>query len=216
MQPSIQPLPGVSNQLDEGDSQPSLNAQRFKQSENVESEVKPEQETSPESGRHQDLYLRAAKGEQDDGQAESKQQNPVQGERQIQEPPFSTFGTGEKRFIVAIASLAALFSPLSANIYYPALNTLSTDLHVSLSDINLTITTYLVCQIYANAITSAERDTDIPRTSTSLRRKFLGRDGSSSFLHDLFHYLHRCQYLSGRAQKLSHLADPTNGAKLRK
>lgn len=60
------------------------------------------------------------------------------------EQPYSVFSKGEIRFIVFCASLAALFSPLSANIYYPALTTLATDLNVSNSLINLTVTTYLV------------------------------------------------------------------------
>ena len=60
------------------------------------------------------------------------------------EPPFSIFTRSEKILIVILASLAALFSPLSANIYYSALNTLAGDLNVSNSLINLSITTYLV------------------------------------------------------------------------
>ena len=60
------------------------------------------------------------------------------------QPPYSVFGSHERRFIIVLASLAALFSPLSANIYFPALNTLARDLDVSISKINLTITTYLV------------------------------------------------------------------------
>jgi len=60
------------------------------------------------------------------------------------EPPYTLFGPREKIVIVIIASVAALFSPLSANIYYPALDILASDLNVSLSLINLTITSYLV------------------------------------------------------------------------
>ena len=63
-----------------------------------------------------------------------------------QEPPYSIFSRRQRRLLIVIASLAALFSPLTANIYYPALNTLSDDLHESLSKINLTITTYLIFQ----------------------------------------------------------------------
>jgi len=63
------------------------------------------------------------------------------------EPPFSIFSRSEKTFIVVVASLAALFSPLSANIYYPALNVLAKDLKVSNSLINLTVTSYLVKNI---------------------------------------------------------------------
>lgn len=61
------------------------------------------------------------------------------------EPPFSIYTVNEKRFLVFLAGLAALFSPLSASIYYSALTTLATHFHTSLSNINLTVTTYLVC-----------------------------------------------------------------------
>lgn len=67
-----------------------------------------------------------------------------------------------------MASLAALFSPLSANIYYPALNTLSEDLHESLSNINLTITTYLVRLLSNSVVTKAQCATDFPRAGTDL------------------------------------------------
>ena len=50
----------------------------------------------------------------------------------------------QKRFIIAMASLGAFFSPLSGNIYYPALNSMATSLQVSGSLINLTITSYMV------------------------------------------------------------------------
>lgn len=79
-----------------------------------------------------------------DGQREPDDSSQELEAQQPPEPPFSILSPGEKRFVIVIASLAALFSPLSANIYYPALNTLSEDLHESLSKINLTITTYLV------------------------------------------------------------------------
>ena len=61
------------------------------------------------------------------------------------EPPFSIFSRSEKTFVIIMASLAALFSPLSANIYYPALTVLAKDLNVSDTLTNLTITSYLVC-----------------------------------------------------------------------
>ena len=50
----------------------------------------------------------------------------------------------QKRFIVAMASLGAFFSPLSGNIYFPALNSMATSVQVSGSLINLTITSYMV------------------------------------------------------------------------
>jgi hypothetical protein len=57
---------------------------------------------------------------------------------------YSVFTTTKKRLIILTAALASSFSPLSANIYYPALNSIAKDLHVGPSQINLTITTYMV------------------------------------------------------------------------
>ncbi|GES65011.1 citrate synthase [Aspergillus terreus] len=53
---------------------------------------------------------------------------------------------GQKRLIIFAAAIASTFSPLSANIYYPALNSIAADLHVSISQVNLTITAYMICQ----------------------------------------------------------------------
>jgi hypothetical protein len=65
------------------------------------------------------------------------------------EPPFSTFTHTQKKFIVLTISFIGLLSPFSASIYFPAINTLAKDLHVSTTDINLTVTTYLVsCCIF--------------------------------------------------------------------
>lgn len=58
--------------------------------------------------------------------------------------PFSIYTTSQKRWMVIGAAVAAFFSPLTASIYLPALNTLARDLRVSNSQITLTITTYLV------------------------------------------------------------------------
>lgn len=58
--------------------------------------------------------------------------------------PYTIFTRAEKRFIILMVSLGACFSPLSSNIYYPALNALATDLKVSESLINLSLTTYMV------------------------------------------------------------------------
>ena len=74
----------------------------------------------------------------------SKAEDAAEDGTAVPEPPFSIFGRREKTFIVIMASLAALFSPLSANIYYPALTVLAEDLNVSNTLINLTITSYLV------------------------------------------------------------------------
>ena len=60
------------------------------------------------------------------------------------EKPYSAFTTWQKRFIILAASTGSFVSPLTSNIYYPALNTIASDLHVTISQVNLTITTYMV------------------------------------------------------------------------
>lgn len=57
---------------------------------------------------------------------------------------YSVFSKPQKQLIILAAAVASAFSPLSANIYYPALNSIAKELHVSPSQINLTITTYMV------------------------------------------------------------------------
>ncbi len=57
---------------------------------------------------------------------------------------YSIFTVRQKKMILMAGSFAAFFSPLSSNVYFPALNTIAKDLHVSISQINSTITTYQV------------------------------------------------------------------------
>ncbi|GAB7366778.1 hypothetical protein MBLNU230_g0731t1 [Neophaeotheca triangularis] len=67
-------------------------------------------------------------------------------------PPWSIFKPNQKRFIVFMVALAGFFSPLSANIYFPALNTLAAEFNVSDSIINLTLTSYMIFQGLAPTI----------------------------------------------------------------
>ncbi|KAK4893564.1 hypothetical protein LTR27_008031 [Elasticomyces elasticus] len=67
-------------------------------------------------------------------------------------PPWSIFTSKQKRFIVLMVAIAGFFSPLSANIYFPALNTLSTDFHVTPAIMNLTLTSYMIFQGLAPTI----------------------------------------------------------------
>lgn len=70
------------------------------------------------------------------------------------EPSYSIFTGSERITIVVLTSLAALFSPLTANIYYPALDTLAKDMNVSVSLISLSITTYLASWPFVESIAS--------------------------------------------------------------
>ncbi|KAI9748644.1 MAG: putative DNA helicase ino80, partial [Chaenotheca gracillima] len=58
--------------------------------------------------------------------------------------PHSAFSKRRKRYIIVLVAIAAVFSPLSSFIYYPAIQTLAGDLRVSIEKINLGITTYMV------------------------------------------------------------------------
>lgn len=61
-------------------------------------------------------------------------------------PPHSVFSSREKHYITFLAAWASFFSPLSANIYFPALTTLARELHKSNTLINLTLTSYMIFQ----------------------------------------------------------------------
>ncbi|KAI0756845.1 MFS general substrate transporter [Daedaleopsis nitida] len=63
-----------------------------------------------------------------------------------QNRPYSIYTSREKWFIVGVAAFAALFSPLTANIYFPAIPTIAAAFHESTELINLTVTVYMVVQ----------------------------------------------------------------------
>ncbi|KAM3511370.1 hypothetical protein MY11210_004979 [Beauveria gryllotalpidicola] len=60
--------------------------------------------------------------------------------------PYSVHSKSVKRLLVIAASATAIFSPISAQIYLPALIPIAKSLHVSAAKVNLTITTYMVFQ----------------------------------------------------------------------
>ena len=62
------------------------------------------------------------------------------------EIPYSVFSHKQKVGIISIASATGLLSPFSSTLYVPALSAIASDLHVSIRDVNLTITTYLILQ----------------------------------------------------------------------
>ncbi|KAL2069215.1 hypothetical protein VTL71DRAFT_15553 [Oculimacula yallundae] len=72
--------------------------------------------------------------------------------------PYSLFGTRQKRFIVALVALAAWFSTLSSFIYYPAIPLLASDLQLSITQINVSIATYMAASAIAPSITGDASD----------------------------------------------------------
>ncbi|OCB87918.1 MFS general substrate transporter [Sanghuangporus baumii] len=54
--------------------------------------------------------------------------------------PYSVFSRREKWAVVCMGAFASLFSPLTANVYLPAIPTLSEQFHVTIEAINITVT----------------------------------------------------------------------------
>ena len=69
---------------------------------------------------------------------------PVSEQPVASDVAYSVFTVTQKKAIVLSVALGATFSPTSTTIYLPALNQIASDLHVSISKINLTVTTFLV------------------------------------------------------------------------
>lgn len=61
-------------------------------------------------------------------------------------PPYSAFPPVMKTWITIMVTIGSFISPVTANIYFPALNPIAEDLNVSTSLINLTLTTYMIFQ----------------------------------------------------------------------
>ncbi|KAI6084864.1 MFS general substrate transporter [Hypoxylon rubiginosum] len=61
-------------------------------------------------------------------------------------PPYTVFSPSIKRWIIFMNCISAFISPITANIYFPAIPALSRDLGVSVGQINLTLTTYMIFQ----------------------------------------------------------------------
>ncbi|KAJ6009171.1 hypothetical protein N7522_004187 [Penicillium canescens] len=87
----------------------------------------------------------------------SKQEAASQPDAHLE--AYSQFTVGQKRSIVAMGSLASFFSPLSSSIYLPALTTIAHALHISTSQVNLTVTTYLIMQGVAPMFIAGFSDT---------------------------------------------------------
>ena len=77
---------------------------------------------------------------------EQKEETAVDArpKHEVDDKPYSVFTHNEKRIIVFCAGLSQFFSPISGQIYFPSLDAIAADLHVSSSLVNLTITSYLV------------------------------------------------------------------------
>ncbi|KZT54242.1 MFS general substrate transporter [Calocera cornea HHB12733] len=79
--------------------------------------------------------------EEDETPGEKAEEARVERER-----PYSIFKPWEKWFIVFMTSMAGIFSPLSANIYFPSIPVLADAFSVPIESINVTVTVYMILQ----------------------------------------------------------------------
>jgi hypothetical protein len=119
----------------------------------------------PEGGREPDIEKSAAESQDQRSISEEKQESKEPGVLETvpsgPEPPYSIFSKWERIIYVYIASVAAFSSPVSSTIFYPAMLTLSNDLHVSLTKISLTITVYMV-SVLSNEASQLTHFTGLP------------------------------------------------------
>lgn len=66
-------------------------------------------------------------------------------QRQDSGVPYSVFGKGMKIWIIFLVSVSALISPFGATTFLPALNVLTEVLDITPTQVNISITTYMVC-----------------------------------------------------------------------
>lgn len=130
---------------------------------------------------------------------------------------YSVFPKGMKRYIVICSSCAGFFSPLSSQIYFPALNTLASDLHVSIGLINLTLTSYMVCfvDLAVLHVLWLMGFPDIPRYCASLHWGFRRQGWQTTCVLFLLCDLSVCQYRAGSAEQLCRSLCPSMSAKCR-
>lgn len=92
--------------------------------------------------------------------SESDTRSPTPEPAPLQEePPYHFMTKKQKWNLVIFVSMAGAFSPLSSNIYFPAINTISSDLRVSPTLVALTITIYMIVQGIAPSLFAVFSDT---------------------------------------------------------
>ncbi|CAG8893772.1 unnamed protein product [Penicillium egyptiacum] len=73
-------------------------------------------------------------------------------------PVYCALSEREKIGSIIVASMISFLSPVSGNIYYPAIDALSRDLHASRNTIYLTITVYMIVQAFVPLLTASFSD----------------------------------------------------------
>lgn len=73
-----------------------------------------------------------------------KNAQPNELERQVSGPPYTIWGSGAKIWIVFLVSISALISPFGATTFFPALDILTDVLNITPTQLNISVTTYMV------------------------------------------------------------------------
>lgn len=118
--------------------------------------------------------------------------------------PFSILSERHKKWTIAITALVTFLSPVSGSIYFPAINELARDLHVTPEKINLTITAFLVC-IFPLLLIHLIRlliCIDCPRYRPPICGQFIGYIWSSTSYDSVAVPLLMRQHWSGTADQL--------------
>lgn len=80
--------------------------------------------------------------------------------------PYSIWSRPQKLSLVAFASISAFLSPVSGLIYFPALDAISKDLHISPKLANVSIATFMVGLPECIEDARAKSALDLPRNRT--------------------------------------------------
>ncbi len=108
-------------------------------------EIQPFSNTATTAAEAADERASSSESDEKSSSKEAVAAVAAPGPEEASEAPYSCFTHRQKIAITLTISFLAIISPLSGQIYLPALNSLAEDLHVSVSSINLTITTFMVC-----------------------------------------------------------------------
>lgn len=125
-----------------------------------------------------------------------------EGRDPVPSAPYSVLPPGEKAFVIVAGSFAALISPLSSSIYLPALDSLARDMNVSVSLINLTITTYLVHPKRSSLMILMLTRLDISRTGPFLHWQFFRCTWPATGIYYRLCDLSGSQHRSGSSKRL--------------
>ncbi|KAG0649893.1 Itaconate transport [Hyphodiscus hymeniophilus] len=123
----------------------SVNEKQTKDGVSVESENEKSKDESTQIGSDGDT----ARPQVQDASEEPPSERPI--ERVISTEEYSVLSVTQKKVVILTVSLASLFSPMATSIYYPSLTTIAKDLHVTDSQVSITVTLFLVIQGIAPA-----------------------------------------------------------------